>query len=121
MVKQWQDRGEALFSFVGENCCNTTVFDNQQFKSVGVGLIFHSFVGVTFTSFVGPTVFNPEANHTLSTLTDSVNTTGSGMAKVLSRIAGKSAQKVGTSAQKHEKVGTILPLPYQPLCHSLIK
>ena len=50
--------------------------------------------------------FNPEANHTLFTPTVSVDTTSSGMARVLSCIAGKSA----------EKVGTILPLSYQPLC-----
>ena len=51
-------------------------------------------------------VFNPEANHTLSTLTVSVDTKSSGMAKVLPCIAGKSAQQVGT----------ILPLSYLPLC-----
>ncbi len=60
---------------------------------------------------VGPLVvwssskFNPEANHTLSTPTVSVDIKSSGMAKVLPCIAGKSAQKVGT----------ILPLSYQPL------
>ena len=59
--------------------------------------------------------FNPEANHTLSTPIVSVDTKSSGMAKVLQCIAGKSAQKMGT----------ILPLSYQPLYgllyyHSLV-
>ncbi len=42
--------GEALFSLVGEKCCNTTMLDPQQ-------LTFQPFVGATFISFVGPTVF----------------------------------------------------------------
>ena len=29
-------------------------------KTVGVGLTFHSFVGATFTYFVGPTVFGSQ-------------------------------------------------------------
>ena len=60
MGQSWQhfaNRREALFSFVGEKCCNTTILDPQQFKSVGVGQTFHSFVRATLTSFVGPTVF----------------------------------------------------------------
>ena len=39
---------EALFTFVGEKCCSTTV---------GVGLTFQPFVGATFISLVGPTIF----------------------------------------------------------------
>ncbi len=41
------DFREALFSFVGDQCCNTTILDPQQLKSVGVGQTFHSFVGAT--------------------------------------------------------------------------
>ena len=48
---------------------------------------------------------NLEANHTLSTLIASVDTTSGSMAKVLSCNAGECAQKVGT----------ILPLSYQAL------
>ena len=46
-----------FLSFVGEKCCNTTILDPQQLKTVGVGLTFQPFVGATFTSFVGPTIF----------------------------------------------------------------
>ena len=46
-----------FFSFVGEKCCNTTILDPQQLKTVGVGLTFQSFVGDTFISFIGPTIF----------------------------------------------------------------
>ena len=45
-----------FFSFVGEKCCNTTILDPQQFKTVGVGMTFQSFVGVTLIPFVGHTV-----------------------------------------------------------------
>ncbi len=31
-----------FFTFIGEKCCNTTILDPQQFKSVGVGQTFHS-------------------------------------------------------------------------------
>ncbi len=44
-----------FFTFVGGKCCNTTISDPQQLKTVGVGLTFQPFVGATFTSFVGPT------------------------------------------------------------------
>ena len=56
-VYVWGKNERPFFSFVGEKCCNKTILDPQQFKSVGVGQTFHSFVGATFTSFVGPTVF----------------------------------------------------------------
>ncbi len=46
-----------FFCFVGEKCCDTTILDPQQLKTVGVGLTFQPFVGATFTSFVGPTIF----------------------------------------------------------------
>ena len=46
-----------FFPFVGEKCCNTTILHPQQLKTVGVGLTFQPFVGATFTSFVGPTIF----------------------------------------------------------------
>ncbi len=46
-----------FFTFVGEKCCNTTIFDPQQLKTVGVGLTFQPFVGATFTKSVGPTKF----------------------------------------------------------------
>ncbi len=46
-----------FFTFVGEKCCNTTTLDPQQLKTVGVGLTFQPFVGATFPSFVGPTIF----------------------------------------------------------------
>ncbi len=48
---------EAIFSFVGEKYCNTTILDIQQLKTVGVGLTFQSFVEATLISFVGPRVF----------------------------------------------------------------
>ena len=51
------DYGEALFSFVGEKYCNTTILDPQQLKTVCVGLTFQSLIGATFIYFVGPTVF----------------------------------------------------------------
>ncbi len=46
-----------FFPFVGEKCCNTTILDPQQLKTVDVGLTFQPFDGATFTSFVGPTIF----------------------------------------------------------------
>ena len=50
-------RQVAFFTFVGEKCCNTTILDPLQLKTVGVGLTFQPFVGATLTSFVGPTIF----------------------------------------------------------------
>ncbi len=44
-----------FFPFVGEKCCNTTILDPQQLKTVstvGVGLTFQPFVGATFTSLL---------------------------------------------------------------------
>ncbi len=57
------DNREALFCW--KKCCNTTILDPLQFRSVGVGLTFHSFVGATFTSFVGLTVF---VSHQMTTV-----------------------------------------------------
>ena len=53
----YSDIEKPFFTFVGEKCSNTTILDPQQLKIVAVGLTFWPFVGVTFTSFVGPTLF----------------------------------------------------------------